>query len=175
MKTWIKAALCISLSFMYLFCCVGYAILSMEMNIAGTVEASPPEAIFIYSITNVQTNNATVNVSPINIGPPSTKFLSEIVFSKKNANVSFNVYVVNGTDFDQYFDIVEEFSEMEGVEGSFSYANVNATASPGQGAVVPAGESVTFTVTLNYTGSQTKQTRRMLQADRYLSIHPKQL
>ena len=162
MNTWMKALICVALSIMCIFACVGYAGISSELHIEGTTEALPPNAIFIYSISNVVTNNATVNVSPINIGFPSTNVLSEFVFGGRNASVSFDVLVTNLTEFEQYFDVIEEFTEMEGVEGGFSYANVSATSSVGQGTSIKSGESAKFTITLKYTGSQSKQTRRML-------------
>ena len=168
MKWWIKILVCLALSVTCLFTCVGYAWTSSEMRVEGTAEAVPPDAVFISSISNVVTNNATINTSPINIGFPSTKVLGEIVFGGKNATVSFDAVVVNNTEFNQYFDIIEEFTEMEGVEGSFSYANVSASASIAQGTMLQAGASTKITITLKYTGSQSKQTRRMLHEIKFV-------
>ena len=122
MNKWIKAIIGIALSFMCLFTCVGYAKLTGELSVQGTVELTIPDAIYIHEIRNVQTSSgATIVTTPVNIGYPSTKFLSEITFSKKNEYITFDVVVVNGTQFNQYFDVLEAYEEMEGVTGSFSY------------------------------------------------------
>lgn len=162
MKMWNKVLLCVALSIMCLFTCVGYAAISGSIDIIGEAEIVPPDAMYIYEIRNVVTSNATLNMSPVYINHPSTKFMSEIKFGGRNAYVSFDVIVMNGTKIDQFFDIIEEFAELEEVEGSFSYANVSASVNPGQGAEVKAGQSLQFTVTLKYTGSNSNQTRRML-------------
>lgn len=164
MKAWMKALLSIALSLMCLFTCVGYAAISDEIDIMGEVNIVPPEAMFILRIENVITNNATVNISPYNPDHPSTKFISNITFGGRNASVTFDVWVKNGTKFDQYFDQVEDFEELEGIEGSFSFANVQATATPGQGTLVPAGGTQKFTVTIKFNGSNSisNKTRYML-------------
>jgi len=162
MKTWMKVLLVTSLSFICVFTSLGYAQLTDDLTVRGYAEASPPNAIFILGISNVQTSNATINTTPINIGYPSTKVMSEIVFGGRNASVTFDVLIVNGTEFDQYFDVLEEYSEMEGVEGAFSYANIDWSCSVAQGTKISSGENMTFTITLIYTGRNTNQTRKML-------------
>ena len=162
MKAWMKVLLSISLSLMCVFVSLGYAQLTDNLVVEGQAEASPPNAIFIYEISNVTTLNATINTTPTNIGYPSTKVMSEIVFGGRNASVTFDVLIVNGTNFDQYFDVLEEYSEVEGVDGTFSYASVDWSASVAQGTKIAAGEKMIFTVTLTYVGRNTNQTRRML-------------
>ena len=162
MKTWMKILLGISLSFACIFTSLGYARLTEDLVVEGYAEASPPNAIFIVGISNVQTSNATIHTTPINIGYPSTKVMSEIVFGGRNASVTFDVLIMNGTEFDQYFDVLEEYSEMEGVEGAFSYANIDWSSSVAQGTKISSGARMTFTITLTYTGRNTNQTRKML-------------
>ncbi len=162
MNKWMKILLYISLSFMSVFTCIGFASLSDTLTLEGNAEVSPPNAIYIESISNIQTNGTTITTTPVNIGFPSTKVLSEIVFSSRNSTVSFDVMIANGTEFDQYFDVLEEYSEMEGVEGTFSYANVDWRSSVSQGNMIAPGETQLFTVTLTYTGRNTNQTRKML-------------
>ena len=162
MKAWLKVLLGISLSLMCVFTSLGYAALSDTLYVEGQVDASPPNAIYIEGIYNVQFNNASAVQTPVNIGFPSTKVMSEIVFNSRNSSVSFNVIIANGTAFDQYFDVLEEYSSMEGVEGSFSYANTDWSVSVPQGTELKSGETMTFTVTLTYIGRNTNQTRKML-------------
>jgi hypothetical protein len=88
--------------------------------------------------------------------------MSEVIFGGKNASVTFNVQIMNGTAITQYFDVLKEYTSMDGVEGSFSYSKVDASTSVSQGTRLASGEKMTFTVTLNYTGSGTNQQRRML-------------
>ncbi len=162
MKGWMKILLGISLSLMCIFTSIGYARLSTDLTVEGDIELAPPNAIFILDISNVHTTGATVTTSPMNIGYPSTKVLSEIVFSGRNSSVTFDVSVMNGTEFNQYFDVLEEYAELEGIDGSFSYASIDWNTSISQGTPIAPGEVQTFTVTLTYTGRNTNQTRKML-------------
>lgn len=162
MKTWMKVLLGISLSFMCVFASIGYAGFTSEILVQGEAELIPPNAIFIVEITNVRATDATVTTAPVNIGQPSTKVMSEIVFNNRNSSVSFDVLIMNGTEFNQYFDVLEEYAEIEGLTDSFSYANVDWSVTPAQGTQIKAGEKILFTVTLTYTGRNTNQTRKML-------------
>lgn len=162
MKAWVKILLGISLSFMCVFSSLGYAGLTATLTVDGEAEVTAPNAIFIVNISNVKTSGTTINTSPVNIAQPSAKVLSEIVFSSRNSSVTFDVLIMNGTSFEQYFDVLEEYSEMTGVEGSFSYANIDWSVSVPQGTKLAPGERMTFQVTLTYTGRNTNQARYML-------------
>ena len=50
MKTWMKASICIGLSFMFCFMSIGYAELSDTLNISGTAEIDIPEGLFIIDV-----------------------------------------------------------------------------------------------------------------------------
>lgn len=162
MKKWVKVILGISLSFMCVFTSLGYAALSDKLNVTGEANVTPPDAIYIEGILNVRPSNASVIQTPTNIGFPSTKFMSEITFAGRNSSVTFDVVIANGTSFTQYFDVLEEFSELEGIDASFSYANTDWSVSLPQGTEIKPGDIKTFTVTLTYTGRNTNQTRKML-------------
>ena len=108
------------------------------------------------------TNGVNITQVPTNIGFPSTKFMSELVFEKNSSSISFDVLVHNATQITHIFDVIQKYDTMEGVEGSFSYANVTAKTNVAQGYELKSGEMKTFTVTLTYTGSNTNQTRKML-------------
>ncbi len=162
MKALTKILLSVTVSLMCLFLCVGYAQLSDTLVLTGGVDFEPPKAIYIHKIDNLQTDGVTVNQKPTNIGYPSTKMMSEFVFSAKNASVTFDVYIINNTEFDHYYDVIEEYSSLEGIGGSFSYASTSLSVSVAQGTKVAVGEMAKFTVTIKYTGSSKNQTRRML-------------
>ncbi|MBR4032649.1 MAG: hypothetical protein IKJ07_07950 [Clostridia bacterium] len=162
MKSWIKILLGISLSVMCIFTSIGYASFTSQLEIGGTAEVGPPNAVYIVSISNVVTNGVNITQVPTNIGFPSTKFMSELVFEKNSSSISFDVLVHNATQITHIFDVIQKYDTMEGVEGSFSYANVTAKTNVAQGYELKSGEMKTFTVTLTYTGSNTNQTRKML-------------
>lgn len=150
MKKWTKALLMIALSLMCLFTCVGYAALSDTLTIQGEVEVTIPDAVFIAEISNVQTNGATIIQSPVNIGYPSTKVLSEVTFNGDKTTITFDVLVVNGTQFPQIFNVLKEYETSDEVTGGFSYGDVKPSASLKQGEVIQPGTSKQFTVTLMY-------------------------
>lgn len=153
--------MCLTMSF-------GYATLSSTLKVDGEVSATPPNTIYIMEIFDVSTSGASITTSPVNIGYPSTKVMSEIVFSERNSTVTFSVIIRNGTQIDQYFDILGSYSEMEGIEGSFSNTNVSSSVSIAQGTKIAAGEQKTVTVTFTYTSRTTNQTRRMLHEFRFV-------
>ena len=150
-----------SLSMMCIFTSIGYAGFTKNIKIEGSAEVAPPNAIYIMSISNVVTNGATIVQTPTNISFPSTKFISEITFAKRNSSISFDVLVHNATQITHIFDIIQEYDTMEGITGSFSYANIDSKTNVNQGFEIKSGEMHTFTVTLTYTGSNTNQTRKM--------------
>ena len=67
MKSWVKALFCVSLSFMCLFTCVGYAATSGNLNISGevTLEPAEPEGLHIADVSTYSTNNAKATKSTI--------------------------------------------------------------------------------------------------------------
>ena len=168
MKWFGKIALCVALSFMCIFTCIGYAGFTSDLRVAGTATADPPKAMFITSISNVKTSNVRVTTSPYNLGWPSTKFVSEITFGGRNAYISFDVSIKNGTDIDQYFNVLKEYAELEGVEGSFSSTNVKwtvlsvETGQDAQGTIIRSGEEVDFNVTLKLNVNESNAVRKML-------------
>lgn len=69
---------------------------------------------------------------------------------------------MNGTDFHQYFDVLEEYAAIEGIDDPFSYNNIDWSVSVPQGTKLSPGQTMTFTVTLTHTRSSTDQIRDML-------------
>ena len=116
MKTWIKSLICISLSFMCLFACVGYALVSDHMNITGTATAAPPFALFITSVDTDGTlgGSATVNnylYTVVN----STVYLVD----NSGSTATLRVAVYNNT-LDYY-----TFKGVHYLEEDLSYDNPN--------------------------------------------------
>ena len=119
MKMWIKAILGISLSFMCLFTCVGYAAMSQNLVINGNVEAEPPYAVFITSITDgsaVAEGSAAVNHCSGTIANLSLSLGNDSSSSK-----TLHVTIFNNTI---------DYHTFKGVlytEGEHTYSNTNIT------------------------------------------------
>ena len=58
MKTWTRALLCVALSFMCVFTCIGYAIVSQNLSVTGSVRAEAPEPEGLY-IAHVAVHTTT--------------------------------------------------------------------------------------------------------------------
>lgn len=61
MKTWLKCLLCISLSVMCLFTCVGYAAVTSKLAIRGKAKIEIPEGLFITNIKTIGSSNLDKN------------------------------------------------------------------------------------------------------------------
>lgn len=151
MSKWTKILCCILAPLGVVFCFVGYAALTTTLTIEGTAEATPPDAIYITEIWDIQyAGSSTVDAdgAPTRVAFPSTKFLSNINFNSAGSTVSFMVRIKNGTPYNQIFDILKPYSELEGVGAGYDASNITATAGIEQGTVIPAGEEVECRVVL---------------------------
>ena len=118
MKMWIKTILGISLSFMCLFTCVGYAAMSQNLVIRGNVEAEPPdydemvitEVVACSATTATQT---TSRVPPTNIKSKITgESGDKIVYRITAHNYSeTETYVYTGPLYsDEYASVVNNLT-----------------------------------------------------------------
>ena len=103
MKTWTKAVLCISLSLMCLFACIGYAVTSGNLSITGKATIETPEGVYI---TNLSTLN-TVNINNNQHGFTYATTNIENTISRGNEYsegvVVYEVTVFNNTDTTYYY------------------------------------------------------------------------
>ena len=151
MSKWTKILCLILAPLGVVFCFVGYAALTTTLTIEGTAEATPPDAIYITEIWDIQyTGASTVNAdgAPTRVAFPSTKFLSNIKFDSAGSTVSFMVRIKNGTSYNQIFDILKSYSELEGVGAGYDSSKITADAGIEQGVVIPAGEEIECRVVL---------------------------
>ncbi len=162
MKRTMYVLLGVVFSFMVCLTCMGYAQVADDLTLEGEANYTPPNAIYIIDVKDVQTSDATVQTSPVNIGYPTTKVLSQATFSQRNATMTYVVTVVNNSQVDQIFDKMTSHASDDEVVGVFNYTGITCTASPGQGTVVRSGQTMDFTITCKYTGSSTNQSRNML-------------
>lgn len=158
----------IAFSFMFCFTLLGYAKVTNTLVVDGKAEYTPPDAIYIIDVKQVTASSATFTTSPVNFGYPTTKVLSNVTYSSRNATVTYTVTVVNNSQVDQIFDKIEALESDDSTIDPFDYTNVTATVSPEQGTVVKRGETQDFTITYKYTGRDTNQERNSLYALKFV-------
>ena len=76
MKAWLKVTLCIVLSFMCLFSCVGYAALSDTISVKGFARTDIPSGLFITKV--VTTGSSRVDKNEVSFLDYSTTVDSTI-------------------------------------------------------------------------------------------------
>lgn len=168
MKKWLKILMGLALSLMTCMTCVGYAALTTTMEVKGLAKVDAPNAIYITDVSGVLMTNVTAVTEPTNIDFPSTKLLSDLTYGGRGATVTMEVTLYNGTLVDQIFDILEAHEGSSAATDVFDYTDVEWSVEPGQGTVVPAGQSLTFTVTYTYDGNGTEQRRSSLYSFRFV-------
>ena len=115
MTTWKKAAVGISLSLMLLFCCVGYAAVTENMSVSGSIEAeAPPYDVYITSITPSQSAGISV-----------TGHFGTIMTAKVTGGgtASFTVTVKNTSEKIYVYERVVDGEEV-GLDGVYSEGNI---------------------------------------------------
>lgn len=156
MKNWIKILLGISLSVMCVFTSIGYAALSSQMLISGTVEAEPPVYDTIV-ITDVEVCAATTAVQTSSIVPTTNvKFKvtgeagQKVVYKMTAHNYSqTDTFVLTGISYvDSYASVISSID----ISTSSDEANSNKIpASKGtnyyEGTPVAPGEEIEFYAT----------------------------
>ena len=102
MKTWMKSLLCISLSFMCLFTCVGYAAINGTLSIVGTAEtvAMEPTGIYIYAVEVIEPGN--ISNDSVEIVYP-TSLRSTLRANAENTSITYKITVHNKTDMTHWF------------------------------------------------------------------------
>ena len=168
MKKWLKILMGLALSLMTCMTCMGYAALSTTLELKGVARVDAPNAIYITDVSGVRLTNVTATTEPVNIDFPSAKLLSDLTYGGKGAAVTMEVTLYNGTPVDQIFDILEAHEGSSAATDVFDYTDVAWSVEPGQGTVVPTGQSVTFTVTYQYDGNGTDERRNSLYSFRFV-------
>ena len=119
MKTWLKAMLCISLSLMCIFACIGYAAISNQLVISGTATAEPrePEGLYI-SAVEVSASSNVAGESVEIVYPTSLR--SSLRANARNASITYKITVHNKTDMTYWYLGIKH-------DGQGDNALVNAT------------------------------------------------
>ena len=102
MKAWKKATICIALSLMCIFSCIGFALLSDELSISGSasLEASEPEGIYISKVEISSMNGLSPASADIML--PTSLRTNWNVYNK-NATITYAITVHNKTDMTYWY------------------------------------------------------------------------
>ncbi len=155
MKIRTKVLIGLLLSFSVLFSGIGYAALSDEMNITGTLQASEPEALYITEIKNVlgsvseplyEIASYTVVRSSITLGSNSSDTVTMEITVKNNTSEPYGFNAIRYTYGDQTFsnsgieiktDMVRKIEDPNAEDGY-------------SGTKIEPGDTHTFTATFKY-------------------------
>ena len=143
MKAFIKVLISISLSLMCMFSCVGYAVLSTNMTIDGTVTVEPPKAVYITSVTTSGLNGGSATVNNFSL----TVLNSYVrLANRANSTATFTITVYNNSD------VVQGYNAMIYTVGDITYDNSNIVLTPQieRRTPVEPGKSLTFDVVASF-------------------------
>ncbi len=167
MKAWTKVALCILLSCMSVFTCIGYAAVTDELKIRGNVKVDVPLGLFITSVITQGSSN--VDENEVSFLTHTTTVDSHINRRSYGAgSVTYRITVLNNTKLTYSYRGIYYQTGLDGYNGngyvSTSNANRNigvvcslANASAENKKVAP-GDTLTFTVTYTVGSSMSAST-----------------
>ncbi len=156
MKTMVKVFIGITLSFVCLFTCVGYALVNEELNITGTVIVEHPVFTEIVITEAVEVSDSTGSQSASRLYPTNLKTVisgnagEKIIYKITAHNYSeTETYVFSGAVYD---DVYASVGNKLTISTSTDEANSNVIpASKGanyyEGTPVAPGEEITFYAT----------------------------
>ena len=103
MKPWAKAVLCISLSLMCLFACIGYASLSDTLSITGQAAIEKPDGVYITNLSLLNTENINYNQHGITYATTNIENTISRGSEYSEGVVVYEVTVFNNTDITYYY------------------------------------------------------------------------
>ena len=144
MKAWLKVFICISLSFICLFTCVGYAAINSEVVVVGTGDIVLPKEVYI---TSVDTSGTLGGSAAVNSFVGTTINSHVQLGNDSTSTVTLHVSVFNNT-IDYYS--FEGVFYTEG-EGTYDNANIkfNVTGINVDDRIAP-GKFVDIDITFSY-------------------------
>lgn len=143
---------CIALSFMFIFTCIGYSALSDTFAVGGEAKVEVPSALFITEIK--QTSVQGLDVYQANHIKHSTTVDSTLSKSSSDTagSVTYEITVYNNTSHEYAYRGLYYQSSLANYNNSYVSTSNNSrkigvvTSFP-NGRVVPAGDYLTFKVT----------------------------
>ena len=150
MKRWHRAALCVALSFMCLFICVGYAAVTGELSIQGTVDVQAPKAVYITDIAignGTDGCGATVHMFSgtiadlsviLGVSPGSEQTVIVTVYNNTIDYYAFRAvnYVLGDETYDNPNIIFDDPDDDDDIGAVVAYENGHTTLHPGTSATV---------------------------------------
>ena len=150
MKRWHRTALCVALSFMCLFICVGYAAVTGELSIQGTVDVQAPKAVYITDITignGTDGCEATVHMFSgtiadlsviLGVSPGSEQTVIVTVYNNTIDYYAFRAvnYVLGDETYDNPNIIFDDPDDDDDIGAVVAYENGHTTLHPGTSATV---------------------------------------
>ena len=150
MKTLVKVLLCITLSFMCLFTSIGYAAVSGNLAIHGTVEYTLPKMVYITSVSvkeSSKTSGSTPAVEKVGFvmfDHSGYTLNTQSSYNRAGGSVTIEVTVKNNSGVEQYFTGLSNTPALAN-NAVVSYSNI------GVGEKLAADETRTFTITIQNT------------------------
>ncbi len=153
MKAWAKVLIILLLSFSTVFTCVGYAALTDELSITGTIEVSEPDKVYITDILSVtgSTTEPTYEIASY------TVVRSSVTLGSGGADtVNMTIKVKNNTD------ILYGFNAIRYSSSAYDNANIVVTTDMShktvdkkgnvldEGTVIEPGGTIEFTATFSH-------------------------
>ena len=155
MKTWMKAVVCIVLSFSFLFITQGYAALTDNLTVTGTTKVDIPSGIYI--ISTERTTSSRLDVEDSTYYAYSTTLDTSLSKSSRNqtGTVTYKVTVFNNTPYEYaYRDIYYQEglynNDKIGSGITITCSLANATAANKK---IAPGATKEFTVTYTLASS----------------------
>ena len=155
MKTWMKAVVCIVLSFSFLFISLGYAALTDHLTVTGTTRVDIPSGIYIIDME--RSSSSRLDVERSDYYPYTTTLDTSLSKSSRNQSgtVTYKITVFNNTQYEYaYRDIYYQEGLYNnnkignGITISCSLANASAANKK-----IAPGATKEFTVTYTLSSS----------------------
>lgn len=145
----VKNLICVLLSCMVVFSCVGYAAISDNMQITGNTKVSIPSGLFITNIKTRSTNN--VDKHSVSYIEYSTT-VNSIISRKGNSagTVIYEITVLNNTEHEYAYRglyYMTSYGSNSYVSTSNANNKLGVVVSFPNGSIVAPKEKLTFTVT----------------------------
>ena len=151
-----KIICCVAFSLVCLFLPIGYAKLSNDLLINSSIEANPPNTVYITSVMITNTSGVEANLSSINLFSTTLVDSSVTLGSDSTSTVNMQITVYNNTG-ETY-----GFSAIKYAIGETTYDNDKISIKALDIKVrdqIDFGQYLTFTVQFYYNSSDTSNTK----------------
>lgn len=170
MKPWKISAICILLTILSVFTCVGYASLSDILMVNGSAKANIPSGLFITSVSTMGSSKVDMTKSSVEHLEYTTTVDSTIKKNSNNAgSVTYTITVLNNTNLTYSYRKLYYQTNLNGYNGNNSIAtspnrnkisvecSLEKETSADAKKVAP-GKSLTFTVTYTVGAGMSQNT-----------------